>query len=212
MFRNPLYGAALIVGLSYCFSDAVAGHSVWDLVWKGASVGLLATWAAAKARSTDGRLFAAAFATYAIADVVIDAAGLIGGAAVFVVGHVLMILLYLRHRSPLTSVDRTMVGLLLVAVPLASFLLPADRDDAARAALYAGVLGAMAAAALASDFPRDRVLLGALLFVASDLLIFARMGPLSGSAVAEFAVWPLYFIGQALVASGVACGLRERRL
>ena len=37
----------------------------------------------------------------------------------------------------------------------------------------------MAAAALLSDFRRDRVLLGALLFVVSDLLIFSRLGALT---------------------------------
>ena len=59
VFRNPLYGAALIVGISYCFSDAVAASGAWRLVWKGASIGLLAMWAATQARSADGRLFAA---------------------------------------------------------------------------------------------------------------------------------------------------------
>ena len=46
--------------------------------------------------------------------------------------------------------------------------------------------------------------LGAVLFVVSDLLIFARLGPLAGSAIPPLAIWPLYFAGQVLIATGVA--------
>jgi uncharacterized membrane protein YhhN len=74
-------------------------------------------------------------------------------------------------------------------------------------AVYAALLGAMAATAWISRFPRYRVGIGAMLFVASDLLIFARMGPLAGSAVPGMLIWPLYFAGQALVAWGVVQAL-----
>jgi uncharacterized membrane protein YhhN len=70
-------------------------------------------------------------------------------------------------------------------------------------ALYAAGLAIMAASAWLSRFPRRGVALGALMFVVSDLLIFARMGPLSGAAWAGFAIWGLYFGGQALVCVGV---------
>jgi uncharacterized membrane protein YhhN len=84
-----------------------------------------------------------------------------------------------------------------------AFLLPSDRATAPGIALYALGLGAMAAAAWLSRFPRPLTGAGALLFVASDLLIFAHGGPLAGSAAAGFAVWPLYFAGQAMICLGV---------
>ena len=71
------------------------------------------------------------------------------------------------------------------------------------AALYALFLGVMASCAWISRFPRYRTGIGALMFVASDLLIFARMGPFAGMAWVSPAIWGLYFGGQALIAIGV---------
>jgi uncharacterized membrane protein YhhN len=68
----------------------------------------------------------------------------------------------------------------------------------------------MAACARMSRFPRGWVALGALMFLASDLLIFARAGPLAGQAWVGFGVWSLYFAGQALICLGVTQGLAAR--
>jgi uncharacterized membrane protein YhhN len=88
-------------------------------------------------------------------------------------------------------------------------LLPADRAGALGVAAYALGLSAMAATAGLSVFPRGRVALGALMFLASDLLIFARAWPLAGQATAlvGFLVWALYFGGQALICLGVTRAL-----
>jgi uncharacterized membrane protein YhhN len=49
------------------------------------------------------------------------------------------------------------------------------------------------------------------MFVVSDLLIFARAGPLAGSGWwLGFAIWGLYFAGQALVCAGVVRELARR--
>jgi uncharacterized membrane protein YhhN len=69
----------------------------------------------------------------------------------------------------------------------------------------------MAACAYLSRFRRDRVALGALMFLVSDQLIFARAGPLHGLAWVSDAVWILYFGGQTLIAMGVAEGLAQDR-
>ena len=47
----------------------------------------------------------------------------------------------------------------------------------------------------------------AVLFVASDLLIFAKIGPLAGSLIPIILIWPLYFAGQALIAWGAVITL-----
>ncbi len=41
------------------------------------------------------------------------------------------------------------------------------------------------------------------MFVASDLLIFARLGPLATSPLPGLLIWPLYYFGQFLICIGV---------
>src|SRR5690606_29011967 len=100
--------------------------------------------------------------------------------------------------------QKAAVAALLVLTPLIAWLLPADRAEAPSVAIYALALGAMAAGAWASVFPRYRVGSGAALFVLADLLLFAQMGPLADSPLPEYLVWPIYYLGQLLIAVGVA--------
>jgi uncharacterized membrane protein YhhN len=99
---------------------------------------------------------------------------------------------------------------MLLLTPLLGWLLPADRGEALNVALYALALGAMAASAWASVFPRYRVGAGAALFLVSDIMLFAEMGPLQGHIVPQILVWPVYYLGQLLIATGVALTLRKR--
>ncbi|WP_374139869.1 lysoplasmalogenase family protein [Sphingomonas sp. 32-62-10] len=121
------------------------------------------------------------------------------------------IALYARNLRPLRwQADAPIaVGRLLI-IPLLAFVFHADRAAAPGIALYATGLGAMAAMAWLSSFPRNWVSFGALLFAVSDLLIFARLGPLAGSIIPDLLVWPLYFGGQAMIAWGVAAALARR--
>ena len=68
----------------------------------------------------------------------------------------------------------------------------------------------MAGAAWTSSFSRYRVGIGAVLFVISDLLIFARMGVLAQSPLPDLLIWPLYYFGQFLIATGVVGELQRR--
>lgn len=208
MMRTILLIAALAAGTSYAFAD-LDGPGLAHLIWKGSGVGLLALWAAVGARSADGWLLAIAFAIYAAADMAIEF-GMVPGAATFLLGHSVMIALFLRHRRTLGREDWMIAALMLIAVPIAAFLLPERPADAAQVAIYAAVLGAMATGALVSTFRRDRVYLGAMLFVVSDMLIFARLGVLRDSPIPDLGIWPLYFAGQALMVAGTVQGLRER--
>ena len=79
------------------------------------------------------------------------------------------------------------------------------------AALYAIGLGAMAAAAWVSRFPRAWVGAGAIFFVVSDLFLFARVGPLAGAPWIDLAVWAFYFGGQAMICLGVTRALDADR-
>ena len=99
---------------------------------------------------------------------------------------------------------------MLLLTPLIAWFMPADRAQAPHIATYALALGAMAAGAWASVFPRYRVGAGAALFLVSDLLLFAEMGPLQGSMIPQILVWPVYYLGQFLIAVGIAQTLRKR--
>ena len=54
------------------------------------------------------------------------------------------------------------------------------------------------------------IVVGAVLFVISDWLIFARMGPLATSDLPALLIWPTYFAGQLLIATGVIQTLRRQ--
>jgi len=198
-----LFWAAVIAGLSYWPGSHLALDHGLLTVWKGAGVGLLAAWASVPARSLDGWLLAAVMALGAAGDVLLEAADLKVGGAVFLAGHLVAIWLYLRNRRA----DAHWWPLLLVPAVIAiSAMLPADRSAGPGIALYGLGVSAMAAFAAISRFRIAAV--GALLFVLSDLLIFARLGPLAGSWIPNLSVWPLYFVGQALIAWDVASGER----
>lgn len=205
LLARVVLAAALIGGVSYLAADHLAISPVAGLAWKGSGVGLLAVYAALRARSFDGWLLTAVMALGAAGDVLLGAAGFVVGGGVFLLGHLVAIWLYLRNRRAGLSRGDWVSGLLLIpATVVAAWLLPADRGSAAGIAAYALGLSAMAATAGLSRFPRGRVALGALMFLASDLLIFARAGPLAGEAAAVGVfVWSLYFAGQTLICLGV---------
>jgi uncharacterized membrane protein YhhN len=195
--------AAVVAGVSYLAADHLALSPAVSLAWKGAGVGLLAVYAALSARRADGWLICAVMAAGAAGDVLLGAAGFVVGGAAFLVGHLVAIVLYQRNRRPGLGWPAWFGAAGLIAGTVAAaFLLPADRSGAPGAAVYAAGLSCMAASAGLSRFPRG-VAAGALMFLASDLLIFARAGPLAGVAWVGFAVWSLYFAGQALVCTGV---------
>jgi uncharacterized membrane protein YhhN len=112
-------------------------------------------------------------------------------------------------RPDLTLGDRLVAALLVPATVTIAWSLPSDRAAAPGIALYATGLSAMAACAWLSRFRRDRAALGALMFLVSDLLIFARSGPLHGLAWVGDAIWILYFSGETLICLGVTEGLEE---
>jgi len=202
---DALFVLALIAGAAYFIASRMGFTGIWSVPLKGACVALLALWAALQARSLDGWLIAAVMALGALGDVLIETAGLSAGAIGFLVGHVVAVGLYLRNRQG--NAWAAIPVALLVA--LIAWWLPLARGLAPGIAVYALGLGAMAGTALTSRFARDNAGLGALMFVASDLLIFAQLGPLHGSALPGLLIWPLYVAGQAAIAWGVVTTLRQ---
>lgn len=190
---------AIVAATSYFVvpRDTVAPALIAML--KGSGVGFLALWAFLRTHDTDGRLIALALAFGAAGDALIEVAGLVAGAVAFLAGHIVAVWLYLTKR-------RAALGFALpiaLTIAVMAWLLPANRGMAMAVTLYALALGAMTGTALTSRYPRALVGFGALLFAASDLLLFARMGPLRYSAMPDMLIWPAYFTGQLLIALGV---------
>ena len=203
-----LLRAAVLAGLSYPAIWGLGFGPVVMVVWKGAGVALLALWAAFNARDQDGWLLTAVMAFGATGDVLLEIISLDVGAAAFAAGHGVAIWLYARNRRPTLTKSQRLLALLIVpATVITAYLLPADRDAAIGIAIYAAILSIMAAMAWTSRFPRYRTGLGAMMFVASDLLIFARIGPIADTVTLGVAIWLLYFIGQLMIVIGVRSGL-----
>ena len=203
---NPaLFLTAVLAGLSYWAASHVLPTGAVLAAWKGTGVTLLALWAFVSAPTTAGRWIALVLAFGALGDVLLETSGLTVGALAFLTGHLLATGLYWSRRR--TGRDGTAPAILLMlGVPLSAYALSGSPG----VLLYGLALGAMAATAWISRFPRGLVGAGAVLFAVSDLLIFARMGPLAGSIVPDLLVWPLYLAGQAMIAVGVVTSERAR--
>lgn len=204
--KRPWLVASLVAGTSYWLASKGHIPGLWLILWKGAGVALLAAYAWAHHPSRSAHLLALVMALGAIGDMVLEV-NFTGGAAAFFAGHIAAITLYLRHRrANLAWWDKVVAVAAVVGIPALSGALSGSVDVAG----YALLLGGMATAAFASVFPRGRVALGAAMFVVSDLLIFARMGPLSASPLPGLLIWPLYYFGQFLICTGVIATLRSR--
>lgn len=202
--------ASIIAGVSYVASWSLKLPMPAEVVWKGAGVSLLAAYAGLKARSADGWLLTAVMALGALGDMLLVTSGLVVGALAFLAGHLAAIALYARNRRKASTPALLAAAAFIPVVVGIAFHLPADRAGAPGVALYATGLSAMAASAWLSRFPRGQVALGALMFVVSDLLIFARGGLLPESFATGLAVWGLYYLGQLLICLGVSRALEPR--
>lgn len=192
--------AAILAGVSYVGSWSLDLPTAASIAWKGAGVALLALYAACRARSLDGWLLTCVMAFGALGDALLDAINLTAGAAAFAVGHLIAIALYLRNRRPSITASQNALALVtLFGVPYLGWQL----TGAVEVAFYSTLLALMASTAWLSRFPRYRTGIGAMMFVASDLLIFARMDVLAGIAGIGLAIWTLYFAGQVLICLGI---------
>jgi uncharacterized membrane protein YhhN len=203
--HRPWLLASLVAAVAYYALRDTAIGGVQLMLLKGTGVGLLAIYAVRRGDGPDARLIALVMSLGALGDMLIELSFIAGGGAFFL-GHLVAIALYLRNRRLQPSASQRLASLaLLIATPLVSWLLTRDLG----VTLYATALGAMAATAWLSRFGRYRVGTGAVLFVVSDWLIFSQMGPVGETAIAHWLIWPLYYFGQFMIATGVVQALRR---
>ena len=206
--HRPWLLASVAAAVAYYFlADNPIGE-VWLIALKGAGVGLLATYAWRRtAHRLDSLVFVAALALSAAGDMVLEL-DMNAGGALFLASHLAAAAFYLRQRRARTTPSQKLLAAsLLIGAPLVSYLLSLRADIGA----YAIGLGAMAATAWLSRFPRYRVGTGALLFIISDWLIFSRFGPIDLEPLPTYLIWPLYYAGQLMIATGVVQALRAER-
>jgi uncharacterized membrane protein YhhN len=207
--QRPWLLASIAAATAYFFlKDNPIGEGTWGLLLKGAGVALLALYALLRVphdrRGLDGALLVLALVLASLGDMAIEIYFIVGG-ALFAAAHCVAVVLYLRNRHPRPSPTQKLTGCaLLIGTPLVSYLLSGQ----AEIAIYAGFLGAMAAAAWMSHYPRYRVGTGAVLFVLSDWLIFSRMGSVDLAPLPDLLIWPLYYAGQVMIATGIVQCLR----
>ena len=209
--HRPWLLASMVMGASYFFAQDDHIGELWLMLWKGSAVGLLAVYAAARTKGADGRLLTLVMALGALGDAVL-VISLIWGGVLFALGHVFAIALYLRHRRTRVVPTQLAAGIaLLLATPIIAAGLTYPQDNWLIATAYAALVGAMAAAAWTSRFPRYRVGVGAVLFLISDLVLFARAAEQIPALVSDWTIWPLYYVGQLMIATGVVRTLRQGR-
>lgn len=208
--KRPWLLASLFFGLTFPLSVQLGLPDFLSIPWKMAGVGLLIGYALRKHRMGEFLLVAGVMAFWALGDGLLEL-DMIWGAIAFAVGHVIAVYLFLRHQRVHPVLNQKLLAIaVFVLAPMAAYFLPTDRAVGVQAAVYTLFVAGMAATAWNSNFPRYRVGIGAMAFVASDLLIFAEMGPLSGAAWTDLAIWVLYYGGVLMIAVGVVTTMVKR--
>lgn len=180
---------------------------LYQALLKGSAVAFLAVYAWVRHPERDAKVISLVMMLGALGDALLDLFFEVG-AGFFLAGHLVASVFYLQHRRK--AYRGTQIGAALAlffATPAIAWFLMRDP----LVLLYSVGLGTMAATAWGSRFPRYRVGIGAVLFVISDWLIFARMGLPAMKTVADWLVWPIYYSGQFLIATGVIQTLRSDR-
>lgn len=210
--KRPWLLASLVAGLSFPATWLLLPFdgNIYSIVWKMAAVGLLVPYALRRHHEGEFVLLAVMLGFYTLGDGLIELS-MIYGALAFAAGHLIAIWIYARHRRAGAVFSQKLFAVtLFVLTPFIAFFLPGDMESGMQVAAYSVILSAMAAMAWHSNFPRYRVGTGAVLFVISDLLIFARLGPLADSEITGIAIWYLYYFGVLLIATGIAQTLVKR--
>jgi len=190
--------ASVVFGIAFWVLGPWVPPGPLHMAFKGLGVGTLAIYALQRSTSVN-RPIAMVIMLGAIGDVLIEI-DLAYGALAFLAGHCYACWFYIINRRPLDRFDAAVALVALVAIPGLTALAWPEQTGVLG---YSIALGAMVGTAWCSRYPRERVALGALLFAASDLLLFAKMGIAPTNPVPPLLVWPLYYAGQLLITLGV---------
>lgn len=208
--KRPWLLASLLFGLSYPLILQLPLPGIMVIAWKMAGVALLVPFTLRRHHSGEFPIVAAIMAFCSLGDGLIEL-DLRAGAIAFIAAHLTAIWLYSKHRRVRMTFSQKLLTISLLVIPtFIVYFLPSERAMGIQAVIYSLFLFVMAAMAWSSNFPRYRVGIGTILFVISDLLIFARMGALANWPPVNPLIWYLYYFGMVMIATGIVQTLMKR--
>lgn len=208
--KRPFLFISLIFGLTYPLSFFINLPEPAIIIWKMGAVACLALYALRNHTRGSFAILASLLAFYALGDGLIQFDLMWGGIA-FTIGHLIAIYLFTRYRRPkLTFSQKLLAAAIPIIVPFIGWGIMQVQGEAGwDAVLYLLFISVMAALAWTSSFPRYRVGLGAIIFIISDLLIFARMGMSPEIFWLNLAIWYSYYFGVFLMTTGIVQTMRK---
>lgn len=209
--RLPFLTASISCALAYFFLHIGAFPEFYLIPLKGAALGLLAVFAWIRHPSVDARILAAAMVVAGMAEMALEVHSL-AGHAVYFFYYLIALGLFLHNRREGVAVSqKRAAAALFLLTPLILHLLTSQWLGTAVAAAYGLAMGAMAASAWTSCFPRYRTGAGAVLVLAGSLLSMAGLaGPMQASVMVQEMLWPVSYLGHMLLCVGVIHSLRKR--
>lgn len=205
--RRPWLLASILLAAAWAWLQDSALPGLYLLVLNAAPLLLLAVYAVLRHRGNDTRSLAGMLALQGIGSALWYYAPVIGLNALLV-AYLLGLTLFLVHRQPVVDAGGRVSALVLtLGTPLLCYV-AADRAGVAFPLFLGLGLGGMAASAWISTFPRQRVGFGAALIVAGVILEIAGGG--SAASVLRLAAWPLFYLGNLVLATGVTGELQLR--
>lgn len=209
--RRPWLLASMACAVAWVALRYSAMPGLYLLAIEAAPLLLLAAYAALRHRGNDTRSLAGMLALQGIGTALMDYAPLIGLNALLV-AYLLGLTMFLAHREPVIDDGRKASALVLtLGTPLLCYF-AAERAGVGVPLFLGLALGGMAASAWISTFPRSRVGLGAALIVVGNIVSIAALGADGGGmgAVIALAAWPLFYVGNLVLATGVTGELKLR--
>lgn len=203
--HRPWLLASIAAAVAFYFLRDSQLGGLWLMLIKGGAVGCLAAYAVHRGVGRSAIILTIALALSALGDMGMELSMEAGG-TLFFLSHLTAITLYLQNpRKHPSFSQKALAVTLLIGTPYLCWQLSHD----VQVALYGLTLGGMAATAWMSRFTRYRVGIGAVLFIASDLLIFSQLGPFDMGILPDLLIWPVYYSAQFLIATGVVQTLRR---
>jgi len=212
-----LVGLASAAAVGWWALESGPDRPTWALALKVAAVLPLAAYVlpgrGRDATRWGGALVGAALVAHSAGDLLIEAGPFLAALAAFAAGHALYAVAFLPARARWEAVGggaKLRLGLLALAAGLLLPRLLASAPPELGPAIvgYALVLLAMAGLAQVARRGQPLLALGALAYVAADLLLAWHLF-VTPLATARGLVWPLYWGGQAAVALGWRRGAKE---
>lgn len=209
--RRPWLVASVLAALAFAWLQDSRVPGVYLLALGFAPLLLLAIYAVLRHKGSDTRLLAAMLVLEGAGWMAASLSQTAGWTLQFF-GCLLGIRLFMNHRSPVPDWSGKVFGVCLLLVPPLGFLMLAHADVWPSLS-FGFVLGGMAASAWVSTFPPFHMRSGTSFIVLANLI--AASAPYvqpDGTNLPGVFAWPLFFVGNLILAIGITGELRARTM